>query len=490
MSEPKESGFLGDLVDHASADSIVIRQGDQTYTYGDLVETANQWLAILDPLVEDGEVVAVDFIESAFDHAAILLAVMAAGGVHISSRQREASWRRLSEIGGSWHAITRHSLSNGIGPSLRTVVDIDSRAVITRTTVENPHQIATPHTGGRILETSGSSGEPKWVYWTETDLIADRRDWTREVGLNDQDIVLNIHPLDFAHGVDVHLLATLCARASMVHLPGRFDPSQTLEALTNHRATYMSALPSHYEAIGSSPGDSTDLGAHLTKALTGGALLSAGAAQELFDRCGVALKRLYGATEAGIMCADLGTHVQTDPRLTPMPDVEMEIRSIPGIDFTNCRVGEPHFRRAHRATGYWADPERTVAAFSQEWYASGDAVYVNLDGTISVLGRVDDVWTDEKGNVRSASEYVDAVTLVDGVDEVVVFAPAISPRRIATVLCRLQRSTGRSTCVQDEVEAAVAGLGEVAQIYYMSDWPKTAVGKPNRQVLLAWAQAA
>jgi|GEM_PF-5804366 len=488
MSRTPESGFLTELANNADPTSVALLQGDETYTYGHLVHAASRWFVVLDPLINEGEVVAVDFVESAFDHAAVLIAVMAAGGVHISSRRPESTWQRLDDIGDPWHAITAETIPEDISSSVRSVIDLD-RAVIACATDKNSTTAPTQHLRGRILETSGSSGEPKWVYWTEADLLADRTTWASEVGLRDRDVVLNVHPLDFAHGVDVHLLAAFCARSSMVHVSGRFDPTKTLERLTDHRATYMSALPAHYEAISSLPDASPQIGAHLITALTGGALLSAGAAQELFDRCGVMLKRLYGATEAGIMCADLSPHVQIRPALTPMQGVEMEIRPVPGIDFARHQIGEPCFRRRHLATGYWADTERTATAFSQGWYASGDAVRVDADGTIAVLGRSDDVWIDSSDNVRSASDYVDTITSVDGIEEVVVFSPSVSPHQLTTVICRLARSELVSTSVKAKVDILIAGLDESTQVYYVSDWPTTAVGKPNRQALMAWARA-
>ncbi|WCT05864.1 class I adenylate-forming enzyme family protein [Rhodococcus qingshengii] len=487
MSESTTSGFLTNLAHQADPASIALLQGDRAFTYGQLVHAATQWRDVLDPLIDEGEVVAVDFMESAFEYAAVLLAVMAAGGIHLSSRRPEATWRRLSDIGGCWHAITRKSISPDTGPSLRSVLDLD-HSVLIHPPDKQPNRPPSQRLRGRILETSGSSGEAKWVYWTEADLLSDRRTWTEEVGLGDQDVVLNIHPLDFAHGVDVHLLAALCAGASMVHVPGRFDPSLTLERLTHHHATYMSALPAHYEAISSSPAASSALGAHLTKAFTGGALLSAGAAQELFDRCGVMLKRLYGATEAGIMCADLSTDLQTRPALTPMEGVDMEIRPLPGINFTRHQIGEPYFRRTHLATAYWADTERTTTAFAGGWYASGDAVRVAADGTVAVLGRSDDVWIDDD-TVRSASEYVDTISSVDGIDEVVVFAPSANPHNVITVFCRLTSQEVVSAGPRENVDALVSELGGSTHLYYMSDWPKTAVGKPNRQALMAWARA-
>jgi acyl-coenzyme A synthetase/AMP-(fatty) acid ligase len=138
---------------------------------------------------------------------------------------------------------------------------------------------------------------------------------------------------------------------------------------------------------------------------------------------------------------------------------------------------------------YWGDPVRTEQALDHGWYASGDAVRVSDDGSVAVLGRADDVWTDHSGNVRSASELLDEFSRIFDVEEVVVFSPSKSARNRPTVICRLSSSADGLESVKEETAKLTRRLSLNVDVYHVPDWPKTPVGKPDRQALLAWAAA-
>ncbi|MFD3596731.1 class I adenylate-forming enzyme family protein [Nocardia sp. NPDC058640] len=482
------SSFLGVITQLHDPDRTALQCGDAACTFGELADAARAWCHILSAVVSEGDVVIVDYEESAIDHTAMLLGVMAAGGVHMTTRTPRRAWNRLADSGRRWHAVTRSGIDTAL-TGLCSVVDRTAQVPLAVATPGAPPPPAVSTTSrGRILETSGSSGEPKWVYWAEDDLLADRFDWCEQVGLTSADIAVNIHPLDFAHGIDVHVLATLCVGAQTVHVGAGATMSTIVRTIRDVSATYMSALPAHYDSLARTCEASANIGEHLTIALTGGALLTPATAELVADRCGVRLRRLYGATEAGIMCADLRPELQVTPELSPLTGVQMRIRSIPGIDLDVHRVGEPVFHRAYQARGYWGDPERTAQAFSDGWYRSGDAVRLADDGTVSVLGRSDDVWVNERGTLCSSGALVDEISRIDDVEEVVVFAPGVDPGGRTVVLCRLSWSGAALQDIRDKVEATLTSCGLVGRIYLLSDWPKTSVGKPNRRCLLAWAR--
>jgi acyl-coenzyme A synthetase/AMP-(fatty) acid ligase len=483
-------GFLAALNSMPEQDQDALHQGRRHTTFGELSAAAMAWRDALASVIDEGDVVIVDYFPSAADFVAALLGTMAAGGVHLTSRTPCAGWERLSALGRRWHAVTDHDIDPDL-PELGSVFDAATRKLRYCNPTRH-HDVTERDAGrGRILETSGSSGEPKWVYWTEDSLFADRTDWCRQLGLTAGDVIINIHPLDFAHGMDVHVLAGLVSGAPTVHLDAGLPASALAKAICDWNGTYMSALPSHYDAIATSPAASERMGEHLTTALTGGALLTPTTARLVHQRCGVHLRRLYGATECGIMCADLRPQLQSAAELRPLPGVEMRVRPIHGIDADTYRVGEPEFRRAHRAEGYWGDPDRTQSAFTDGWYRSGDAVMVHDDGAINVLGRIDDVWTNDHGQLCSAGVLVDEITALDEVDEVVVFAPAATGADTpTTVLCRLAPTGADLARIHLRITKVMSSYGLTGKITLMSDWPKTSVGKPDRRALLAWSRAS
>jgi acyl-coenzyme A synthetase/AMP-(fatty) acid ligase len=224
-------------------------------------------------------------------------------------------------------------------------------------------------------------------------------------------------------------------------------------------------------------------------ALVGGALLSPASVQMVYRRTGLQLKRLYGATEAGIMCADLKRDEQSLPRLRPMSGVSMTIRPLSNvISAVFPTVGEPYFRRTHMARSYWGDPERTASAFSDGWYKSGDAVICNDDGSVAVLGRVDDVWINPDSEVMHSSGEVSASLVdVEGVTEVAVIPPKGEALSLATVFCTVDPNAHLKK-VEAEIASILSAAGVRANIYLSNEWPRTLVGKPDRRALLAWVQ--
>ncbi|MCZ4080498.1 fatty acid--CoA ligase family protein [Rhodococcus sp. H36-A4] len=484
-----ERGFLAAVKLLPEQGRNALHQGDLHVTFRELAAAATTWRDILAPVIDEGDVVIVDYHASAIDFIATLLGTMAAGGVHLSSRVPQTAWDRLSAMGSRWHAVT-HLVVNPELPGLGFVVDPDTRVSLRHRRPHDADVVKNDAVRGRILETSGTSGEPKWVYWTEDSLLADRTDWCQQLALTVDDVVINIHPLDFAHGMDVHVLAGLIAGAQTVQLDAGLPAPDIARAICDWKATYMSALPAHYDSIATSPSASVSMGDHLTKALTGGALLTSTTTRQVHERCGIQLRRLYGATECGIMCADLRPQLQSVAELRPMPGVEMRLRPIDDMDMETYRVGEPEFRRAHRAQGYWGDPGRTEITFTDGWYRSGDAVMVREDGAVNVLGRIDDVWSNKMGKLCSAGELIDAITAIDEVDEVAVFAPSVAGTdgRV-TVLCRLTSTGADLTRIHLRVQNVMSNYGLVGRITLMSDWPRTSVGKPDRRALMSWSKA-
>jgi acyl-coenzyme A synthetase/AMP-(fatty) acid ligase len=203
----------------------------------------------------------------------------------------------------------------------------------------------------------------------------------------------------------------------------------------------------------------------------------------------VQLKRLYGATEAGIMCANLVCEDQSLPRLRTMSGVSMTIRPLSnGVSEAFPMVGEPYFQRTNMARCYWGDPERTAATFTEGWYKSGDAVIRNNDGSVAVLGRADDVWIDaHSGAMHSAGEIAAVLVDLEGVTEVAVIPPKLQGQSSATVFCTVGADVELGT-MEAKIALRLSAANVRASIYLSNDWPRTVVGKPDRPSLLAWAR--
>ncbi|MDR3465803.1 MAG: AMP-binding protein [Xanthobacteraceae bacterium] len=117
------------------------------------------------------------------------------------------------------------------------------------------------------------------------------------------------------------------------------------------------------------------------RAFTGGEAM--GEDTFLFFRAlGIKLKQFYGQTEtSALSAAQTEGHVKLH---TVGP-------AMPGVDIRIDDSGEIQIRSVSVIDGYFDDPAATAQAFTDGWLRTGDAGYLEDDGSLVVLGRVGEV---------------------------------------------------------------------------------------------------
>ena len=170
---------------------------------------------------------------------------------------------------------------------------------------------------------------------------------------------------------------------------------------------------------------------------------------EFFDAAGMPLLEGYGMTEGIVVIAMRDPHRRM-LRTTGHVIAGMEHRLV-GEDGRPCRpgdVGRLQVRGPNIMRGYYRDPERTAEVLSEDgWFDTRDLALVHADGSLRVLGRLDDTLVLTNGenvnapyleNELCASEWIDrAVVVGEGRPYVAAF---VAPSR--THLETLARSLG------------------------------------------------
>lgn len=104
-----------------------------------------------------------------------------------------------------------------------------------------------------------------------------------------------------------------------------------------------------------------------------------------FRGIGVNLKQLYGQTEGcALYCVHRNGQVKLHTVGPPLPGIEVRISD----------AGEILVRSPALFDGYFQNPAATAASLADGWFRTGDAGYLDKDGHLVVLGRVQEVaWT-------------------------------------------------------------------------------------------------
>jgi long-chain acyl-CoA synthetase len=117
------------------------------------------------------------------------------------------------------------------------------------------------------------------------------------------------------------------------------------------------------------------------RAFTGGEAM--GEDTFLFFRgLGIKLKQFYGQTETSALSA-----AQTEHHVK----LHTVGAAMPGVDIRIAENGEILIRSVSVVDGYFDDPPATARAFTEGWLHTGDAGYLEDDGSLVVLGRVSEV---------------------------------------------------------------------------------------------------
>ena len=149
----------------------------------------------------------------------------------------------------------------------------------------------------------------------------------------------------------------------------------------------------------------------LKHAYTGGAALGPDTLR-FFHELGVNLKQIYGQTEvSGISVVHRDGAVKPDTMGEPLPGTELRI----------TEDGEIISRSQAVFAGYYKNDAGTAEVLRDGWLYSGDAGYLDADGQLVVIDRVDDVAHLEDGTAFSPQFVENKLKFSPYVREAVVF---------------------------------------------------------------------
>jgi acetyl-CoA synthetase len=186
--------------------------------------------------------------------------------------------------------------------------------------------------------------------------------------------------------------------------------------------------------------------------------------------------------------------------MTPLPGISAKIvdeegnELVPGADENEHVTGYLVLDQPWPAMlrGIWGDPERYKETYwsryaEKGWYFAGDGARVDSDGSIWLLGRIDDVM-NVSGHRISTTEVESALVGHSGVAEAAVVGA--SDETTGQGICAfviLESHAKDNDNMVDELKAQVAKeIGKIArprEIHVVPELPKTRSGKIMRRLL-------
>lgn len=278
-----------------------------------------------------------------------------------------------------------------------------------------------------IQYSSGSTGTPKQLRRSQANLFHQARNCTQTIGVTPTDAILALVPLYHAYGIGECLLAATATGAALVIAEAAMEenqPVQTpfvfrrdyiLELIDRHRVTILPLVPYMVSVLAATPPDHPARLASVRWCFSAGTFLTEEVFAQFRRRWGLAVRQLYGCTEAGAVAVNLEAEsgMAYNAIGRPMANVDIcivddEGRALPagqvgqlaiqsrtiaaGHAQLNLAELEPagvalvaangHGKNGHRTNGHAAD---NLAA--DGYFLTGDLARQDPQGRIYIVGR-------------------------------------------------------------------------------------------------------
>jgi crotonobetaine/carnitine-CoA ligase len=251
-----------------------------------------------------------------------------------------------------------------------------------------------------ILYTSGTTGPAKGVCCPQAQLFWWGIYSARALGIREGDVLFTTLPLFHTNALNAFYQAVL--NGCTYVLEARFSAFGFWAAARRHDATVGYLLGAMASMLLAQPETDDDKAHRLRVALGGGVPPQIHA--PFFERFGVPLVDGYGSTETNFVFA--GTIPADRPgTMGYLADgIEARIVDVDDAELPVGQAGELVLRAKEPfafATGYFGMPQKTVEAWRNLWFHSGDRVVRESDGHYRFIDRIKDSIRRRGENVSS-----------------------------------------------------------------------------------------
>ncbi len=272
-----------------------------------------------------------------------------------------------------------------------------------------------------LLYTSGTSGKPKGVMLTATNLAANVRQCCEYVGFSNNDILLGVLPQFHSFGLTVLTLLPLSAGCKVVYT-ARFVPKKLLDLMRTYKPTAFIAIPSMYNALLAAKSATPDDFKSLKYTVSGGEPLPESVFNGFRERFNVTINEGYGLTETSPVTNWCRPHEYRRKSVgKPLPGIQEIIvaespkapstqHSAPSTRLGHNEDGEIRIKGPNVMKGYYKLPEQTAAVFDSEGYfKTGDMGRFDDEGHLYITGRIKEMLIIGGENVfpREIEEVLD-----------------------------------------------------------------------------------
>ena len=333
---------------------------------------------------------------------------------------------------------------------------------------------------------SGTTGLPKGVMLTHSNLLHDLYQVVQAHEVGPEDVFINQLPFFHIYGMTVLMGAAILAGAKQI-VASRFRPiEEFLDLFEQYRPSLLFTVPLILQEFCHQPRVPGMDWSRLRYINTGGAPLSPELQERFTQLTGVPVMQGYGLTESSPT-----THVNPLTRIkvgsigTPLSMTEHRIVAPEsGEDLPRGEVGELWIRGPQIMKGYYNDPQATRATLVDGWLRTGDLAREDEDGYVYIVDRLKELIKTKGFQVAPAEIEHVLMGHLDIRDAAVIGEPHPELGEVPVAYVVLKE--GAHLSPKEIIEYAATGMARYKRIHrvvFIDAIPRSASGKILRRVL-------
>ena len=342
-----------------------------------------------------------------------------------------------------------------------------------------------PGTTALFLFTSGTTSRPKIVPLTHVNICTSAFSAVAALQLSEADRCLNVLPLFHGHGLIATVMTSLAAGGGVVCTPG-CDVNRFFGWLREFAPTWYSAVPTMHQAILAQARLNPEqvAGIRLRLVRSASAPLPPRVFAELERTFGTSVIEFYGMTEtasAPIACNPLPPR-KSKPGSVGIPvGLDVAILNDRGDVLPAGQTGHVTVRGGSVMPGYDGDAAATAAAFTGDWFKTGDQGFFDDEGYLYLSGRTREMIN--RGGENIAPREVDEALLEHpAVAEAVTFAVphATLGEDVAAAVVLRPNADATAKDIRQFAAGRLADFKVPRQVLIVEQLPKGSTGKVQR----------
>lgn len=372
-----------------------------------------------------------------------------------------------------------------------TCFDLDRQigVIIDAAPGETSLPVMTPDHPALLMYTSGTTGNPKGVVLSHSNLIAAGNNVAIAHHISSDDSALCVLPIYHINAMCVSVMGTLVSASELV-MPYRYSNQKFWQQLYDFNCSWFSAVPTLFAYMLNNEDEPPLRRDRLRFARSASAPLPPETHRKFERRFGIPIIETMGLTETGAQILS-----------NPLPPAIRKIGS-PGIGFGNeVKIFDPQtlhevepnlegeivVRGANVMQGYLDQPQETKKTITKDgWLRTGDLGRMDEDGFVFVTGRIKELII--KGGENIAPREVDEALLShDGVLEAAAFARPCDRYGQTVEACVMLKREGAVTLAElmTHCQDRLGAFKTPDKIHVLAELPKGPSGKVQRLKLLS-----